>query len=557
MFTALHITALVSELGRRFVPGRLVKTEFYRKKRAVYLTAETEKESLALGFVFHPAGSGCFLVPASKLDLGTDEKPWPVFGIREADVTEVRQVGLDRIFELGIVHEGEARRLMFEALGPNGNIWLLDSSGRRLAVLRDREFTVGQPYDPPEALSMADPFQATADTVHDALKRHAEGPAWQAVRKSFYGFNETLAREALARAGAAGRNDACDRAEKAAEVIRDLAQRFLTAESGYLYHIKGLGEVYPFKLTAVETAPGKFKSLSLAVMAMIQQGQTVKEEITEEKAIVRAVDRAVKKAEKLVANVESDLARAADYEKFKLWGDLLQLNRERLRKGMSWIEVADIVTGSGRPVTIELNPAETPHENIDDYFRRFRKGREGRQLLKRRLQVANEELEALRRIQGELESDFESARKRYEAELAGLMPRTGEAKAVAPRLPYKTATLSTGVTVLIGRDGSDNDRTTFDFARPYELWFHAQQCAGSHVVMRFPNKSFAPSRREIEETAAIAAWHSKARNDRLVPVVYTERRFVRKPRKAKPGLVLVEREKSIIIAPRKPDKPSN
>jgi predicted ribosome quality control (RQC) complex YloA/Tae2 family protein len=73
------------------------------------------------------------------------------------------------------------------------------------------------------------------------------------------------------------------------------------------------------------------------------------------------------------------------------------------------------------------------------------------------------------------------------------------------------------------------------------------------VVIKYPNKSFQPSKREIEETAAIAAFHSKARKNSLVPVIYTERKYVRKPRKAKPGLVTVEREKSIMVAPLKPE----
>ncbi len=70
--------------------------------------------------------------------------------------------------------------------------------------------------------------------------------------------------------------------------------------------------------------------------------------------------------------------------------------------------------------------------------------------------------------------------------------------------------------------------------------------------MKYPNKSFEPSKREIEETASIAAFFSKARNDTLVPVVYAEKRYVRKPRKAKPGLVTVEREKSVMVVPTKP-----
>ncbi|UCE25102.1 MAG: DUF814 domain-containing protein, partial [Candidatus Zixiibacteriota bacterium] len=163
-----------------------------------------------------------------------------------------------------------------------------------------------------------------------------------------------------------------------------------------------------------------------------------------------------------------------------------------------------------------------------------------------------DELGGLTAIQNDLEQNFDSARQKYEPEIMSLLPGERAEREVAPRLPYRPYVLSSGLTIFVGRDGADNDRTTFEFARPYELWFHTQQCAGSHVVMKYPNKSFEPSRREIEETAAIAAYFSKARKDSLVPVVYTQRKYVRKPRRAKPGLVLVEREKSVMVEPTKP-----
>ena len=179
----------------------------------------------------------------------------------------------------------------------------------------------------------------------------------------------------------------------------------------------------------------------------------------------------------------------------------------------------------------------------------------GEKLLKRRLEITRDEIAAMNEIQAALEADFESARRRYEQELASLAPSvTPGRREDTVRLPYREYRLSTGLKLLVGRQGADNDRTTFDHARPYELWFHTQQCPGSHVVIKFPNKSFVPSKAEIEEAAAVAAFHSKARHDSLVPVIYTERRHVRKPRKAKPGLVTVQREKSLMVAPRPPSK---
>ena len=132
------------------------------------------------------------------------------------------------------------------------------------------------------------------------------------------------------------------------------------------------------------------------------------------------------------------------------------------------------------------------------------------------------------------------------------MPKEGARDESGPRLPFREYALSTGLTIFVGRDGADNDRTTFEFARPYETWLHTQQCPGSHVVIKYPNKSFEPSKAEVAEAAAIAAWFSKARNDTLVTAIYTDRRYVLKPLKAKPGLVTVEREKSVMVAPTKP-----
>ena len=202
---------------------------------------------------------------------------------------------------------------------------------------------------------------------------------------------------------------------------------------------------------------------------------------------------------------------------------------------------------------IKLNPALTPAQNAEEYFRRYKKGKEALTLLERRLEIAKAESEEAEKLVAEIESDFDNAKEKYASELAAILPKTSEKKTAAPRLPYKEYTLSSGVTIYVGRDGADNDLTTFQYAKPYELWFHAAQSPGSHVVMKFPNKNFAPSKAEIAEAAAIAAYHSKAKNSKAVPVIYTQRKYVRKPRKAKPGLVTVEREKMIMVEPKKPE----
>ena len=557
MQTALHILSLVKELQQEIVGGTIRSTEFYRKQRAAYFFVKTGKSTTAISFLFHPHGAGTFCVPASKVRLDGPEKSWPVFKLEGCTVAGVSQVGLDRILRVDFQSGDEKSSVVIEALGPNGNIWLLDADLRRKAVLRNRDFTDGEKYDPPATGDRLDPRLVDATELRSRLEAGQWPSMLTFIEKNIIGFNRTLAKETVHRADL----DFADLAEvtnddlvSIATTIIDIANRFASPENGYLYRLSSGVEVYPFKLSAVDQQPEKHKTLSLAVQAMTSMRQEHIEVADEEKTVTDTVKRAVKRLERRVVNLEKDLDSASDYEKYKKYGELLQINLPSIRKGQTEVELDDIYEEPSRKVTIALDQKLSPQGNAEEYFKKHRKGREGLELLQRRLQVTRDELGELRKMQQALETHFESARQRYDAEIESILPQEGVKRGEQIRLPYREYTLPTGVKIFVGRDGSDNDRTTFEFARPYELWFHAQQCPGSHVVIKFPNKSFEPSKLEIELTAAIAAWFSKARNDTMVPVVYAERRYVRKPRKAKPGLVTVEREKSVMVEPKKPEE---
>ncbi len=553
MQTSLHIAALVREARRELTGSTLVDTAFYRKERAAYLYFKAAKTRWALGLVWHPHGHGAFLVPAGKTRVSTGEKPFPLFGGIEGRLVAIEQRPLDRILTVTVEAGGSTAILALEAIGANSNIWLLDSDSKRQQVLRNRDFTPGEPYEPPPLPNKLNPIELEPDDLTSRVADHTS--LLGLIEKDVHGFNRTLAKEALIRADldfTPPDEIESDGWTDLAKSITDLARRFESPETGYLYDIGGKFEAYPFKLRSQTTEPEKLKTLSLAVLEIVSRKRAGVAEADEEKQTVSAVKRTVKRLAKRVEKLERDVAAAADFDSYRRIGELLQTHFTDLKKGLSEITLNDLMTGE--PVTVSLDPKDSPADSVESYFRRYRKGKEGLEMLERRLAITRDELTSTERMLADLEVNFVQASQQYAADIAALLPRDAEGKGGdAPRLPYREHTLSTGLTIFIGRDGSDNDRTTFDFAKPYELWFHTQQCPGSHVVMKFPNKSFQPSKREIEETAAIAAWHSKARNDTLVPVIYAERRYVRKPRKAKPGLVTVEREKSVMVEPARPE----
>jgi predicted ribosome quality control (RQC) complex YloA/Tae2 family protein len=108
--------------------------------------------------------------------------------------------------------------------------------------------------------------------------------------------------------------------------------------------------------------------------------------------------------------------------------------------------------------------------------------------------------------------------------------------------------------VLAGKTDADNDILSLKTAKPNDLWFHAHGLPGSHVILRHPEGE-KPDNATIKIAAAIAAWHSKARNAGTVPVSCTEAKHVGKPRGARPGSVSIKREKTIKVRPALPDAP--
>ncbi len=106
-----------------------------------------------------------------------------------------------------------------------------------------------------------------------------------------------------------------------------------------------------------------------------------------------------------------------------------------------------------------------------------------------------------------------------------------------------------GWVVLVGRTNTENDKLSHKAARQRDLWFHARGVAGSHIVLQRGNHKDNPSQEILELTAAIAAWYSKAKTSRIAPVMYTEKRYVRKPRKSPPGLAVCIREKVLMVEP--------
>ncbi|MDQ6830860.1 MAG: NFACT RNA binding domain-containing protein [Gemmatimonadota bacterium] len=169
-------------------------------------------------------------------------------------------------------------------------------------------------------------------------------------------------------------------------------------------------------------------------------------------------------------------------------------------------------------------------------------------------------VQAAERLYREVRS-MEKARETLPARIAALEKRgtaepvtsrraapANERQQPAPARPYRTYRSSGGLAIWVGRGAKSNDDLTFHHASPNDVWLHARDSAGAHVVLRW-HEDAPPPARDLEEAALLAAWHSRSRGSTVVPVDWTRRRYVRKPRGGAPGLVLLERSETIFARP--------
>jgi len=246
----------------------------------------------------------------------------------------------------------------------------------------------------------------------------------------------------------------------------------------------------------------------------------------------------------------SELSACSGRENFRKRGDLINNNLFAMQKGMDVLITEDYETGES--VRIPLDTKLTPAQNAQKYYAEYKKLQNAEKTLVKLIKDGETELayidsvlEAASRASGDAEL-LEIKRELIET---GYIPgvKTAGKKGVKQEKPSEPARFvsSDGTAILAGNNNRQNDVLTLKTAKPNEIWLHAKDYAGSHVIIR----SGSPSEKTLEEAAAIAAFCSKARTSSRVPVDYTEARYVKKPAGSKPGMVIFTNNKTLYVTP--------
>ncbi len=499
--------------------------------------------------------------------------------IIRGQITAVEQVGLDRIIKLTIaptadVLEASPKSIIAELMGKYSNIILIDeASGNILESIkhidetmsRYREVLPGLPYTPPPQPDKWHPLKLDRDTFVSLVENREVG--WRFLFNQIDGLSPTLAKEIIARAGdpstppqlweAYQQIVSCfqpshSRPQVLIEASGSVKQS--QSESNNLAEGDKVVAVSALKLSQFPNTESQFFQTMSEALSAYYDAVTRDEAMQSERNALRQVLNKLSAAlERKQVSLRRDLENAEQAEDYRIKGELLTANLHHVERGQTVIEVQNYYAPDLRVLPIELDPQLSPSENAQQYFKRYTKAKRGVSVIYRLIADNEAEQEALQAYVSEVEevkglkklraiqSEFvqkgwikETKRQSKQSESAGA---------------FRKYTSPDGFQIYVGRNSKENDLLLRRIASSRDMWLHAKQIHGSHVIIRNPENKPGIPMPTLLKAAQIAAFFSKAQHASYVPVDYTWFRYVVKPKGTASGFVTYTHEKTLYVEP--------
>lgn len=448
--------------------------------------------------------------------------------------------------------------LIHELQGAQSNILLVNADGIIVDALHhvatelpaQRKVLPGQRYQalplPPQRYRLGDLTLEHVEAL--AQEGHLDAPHLQRL---VVGLSHELAAELVYRSGAQSR--------QCWTFLQELRQQYdagtlsvklwTTAQGKTCLTVLPLshcgGQAAP--LATADEAVAAFYQPALVHAALAQARSTLQ----------KKVQQRLQKLQKKIANLLQDQQKLESYVPYQHYGTLLL--GQRLLRGNSKTTVIDYYQDGQPTITIPLDPRLTGQENAQQYFKKYRKSRQGLRIVQQRLEQCNSEERSLVTWQQQIAQAEDWTTLEAIADTIGTMgaPRHASSpRAVQPdspgALPYRTFVLQDGHLLYCGKSNRGNEMLLREIAAPEDLWLHAHQRPGAHVILKTQAQGEV-SLPTLRQAAALAAFYSQGKDAASVEVIYTQAKNVHKFRGARPGQVQVDTYRTVEVSPHLPD----
>jgi predicted ribosome quality control (RQC) complex YloA/Tae2 family protein len=565
-FTTL--TATVRELQPDWIPAR-VETVYQRDRYTLALGLRTLDKRGWIAISWHPQAARIVLTdppPRTPDTFTLSQQLRSVLG--GLAMTEMEIVSpWERLVRLSFATRPGATAMYYlyvEPIGKYSNLTLTDADNVIITTAHQvnnkqssvRTIETGRPYEVPPSLT--DPMPSLEESIELWIERVSLIPDKlnQRLVRSYRGLSTILMNEMIVAAGLDPfqTTDTLDRSdwEKLFEYWQ-IWLRTLTQVEGYQFHphltnngfsVMGWGDL-DTPVATVNQAIETYYTRILDREAFTQ----LKHQLTQKLSTILAKLR-------LKANTfKTKLAESTGADEYRTNADLLMAHLQDWQPGMKQIILNDFETGE--PVKIKLEPEKNAIQNAQFLYKRHQKLKRAKLAVDPLLAEVQAQIDYLEQVEESILQTEEDSTNNVREMLQTLLEIKEElvntgyfptpdrlAKAELAETKPRSLKTPSGFELLIGRNNRQNDLLTFKTATEYDLWFHAQEIAGSHGLLRITPGAVAQEE-DLQFTANAVAYYSRARQSQAVPVVYTETKHVYKPKGAKPGMVIYKHEQIV------------
>ncbi len=581
LFDSLILAAVTDELGRTIVGGKVEKI--------------TQPSPLEIVLRIYHVGRTHYLLlscdpqfaRAHLTHIRRDNPPQPPAFCSQLrkylDGAFVHAVSLPLGFGERVLHvefravDGAPYTLIIETMGRLSNVVFVNGAGTILGAIkhigrdlnRFRQILPGQPYRTPPRQRTEnreykfDPLGAYEPPDGEPMTPD-EAQAW--LRETFMGVSPLLAQEVALRIQ---RGDLTPQTLWYAlsgllSVVRvnDWSPRVWSDGTG------ATQGAYPIALLSTPL-PNQYPRDSIS-LALDNAASSLEQAETFDKgrdSLLAALRRSRKLREREQSELMQGIRNAERADEYQQSGDLLLANQGQIQRGQHLVSVVDyyappLPTGEPTMRFIALDPTLGIHENAERFFRRSQKARRSAQTLQERRDLIAEEIALLSLAERETERVEEKEQiSKIRESMAALLSRDerhgagqlseADGKQAKPDFEghkIKTYKSVDGWEILVGESATANDYLTTKVAAPSDIWLHVRAATSAHGVIRAQNRPGSVSPAALQHAAELVAARSEVKHSSLVPVDYTLKKYVRKPRKSAPGSVTYQNEKTLYVS---------
>ncbi|MFC3931825.1 Rqc2 family fibronectin-binding protein [Streptococcus dentapri] len=537
-FDGFFLHYLTQELRNQILYGRIQKVNQPFEHELV-LSVRNNRQNYKLLLSAHPVFGR---IQITKADFQNPQTPNTYTMIMRkylqgAVIEDVQQLENDRILELTISNKNEIGdsikvTLIIEIMGKHSNIILLDKNeGKIIESIKHigfsqnsyRTILPGFNYIDPPRTDSKNPFTIPDEQLFEILQTQELAP--KNLQKLFQGLGRDTAQELSNRLET-------DRLKNFRAFFNLPLKPNLTQKSFVAVNFSDSKEV--------------FDSLS-ELMDYFYQDKAEQDRVAQQASdLIHRVQNELEKNKKKLVKQEQELHATEKAEDFRQKGELLTTYLNQVPNDQDTVELDNYYTNE--KLTIALDVSLSPSQNAQRYFKKYQKLKEAVKHLKGLIEETKQTISYFESVELALSqaSLDEVAEIREELIETGFMKRRSTDKRHKRKKPERYLASDAQTIIMVGRNNLQNEELTFKMAKKGELWFHAKDIPGSHVIIK---NNLNPSDEVKTDAAELAAYYSKARLSNLVQVDMIDNKKLHKPSGAKPGFVTYTGQKTLRVTP--------